>query len=108
VTADPQRVIGWTRLAQERAPLAWHRHVVSASFYRAGDYEKALRSLCNSLKQSWALGGPLDQFVIAMIPRRMRHAGRGLAFIEESIRWDDEMESRRVDEAVPRASGRIE
>jgi hypothetical protein len=73
--------------------------VVSAAYYRAGDYEEALRWQCSSLKQSWAVGRPLDQFVIAMIHRRMRHPGRGLAFLDESIRWDEEVESRRVDGA---------
>jgi tetratricopeptide (TPR) repeat protein len=99
--ADPQRVIGWARLAEEKAPLAWHRHVVGAAYYRAGEYEEALRWLGNSLEQSWEMGRPLNQFLLAMIHRRMGHAERATASHKESIRLYEEMESRRVDGAVP-------
>ena len=36
MTADPDRVIRWARLAAESKPLAWHSHVVGAAYYRAG------------------------------------------------------------------------
>jgi tetratricopeptide (TPR) repeat protein len=101
MTADPRRVIGWARLAEERSPLAWHRHVVGAAYYRAGDYEEALRWLGNSLEQSWDVGRPLNQLVMAMIHGHMGHADRGSALLKESIRSYEEIESRRVDGAVP-------
>jgi tetratricopeptide (TPR) repeat protein/tRNA A-37 threonylcarbamoyl transferase component Bud32 len=102
MTADPQRVIGWARLAEESAPWAWHRHVVGAAYYRAGNDEEALRWLGNSLEQSWDMGRLLNQFVLAMVHRRMGHAERASASLKESIRLYEEMESRRVDGAVPR------
>jgi tetratricopeptide (TPR) repeat protein len=101
MTADPQRVIEWARLAEERAPLPWHRHVVGAAYYRAGDYEEALRWLHSSLEQPWDVGRPLNQFVMAMIHLLMGHDDRGSALLKESIRSYEEMESRRVDGAVP-------
>jgi tetratricopeptide (TPR) repeat protein len=100
--ADPERVIGWARLAEESAPLPWHRHVVGAAYYRAGDYEQALRWLDTSVEQSWDVGRPLNQFVLAMIHRRMGHVERAAALHKESIRLYEEMESRRVDGMVPR------
>jgi tetratricopeptide (TPR) repeat protein/tRNA A-37 threonylcarbamoyl transferase component Bud32 len=101
MAADPGRVIGWARLAEERAPWAWHRHVVGAAYYRAGDYEEALRWLGRSLEQSWEMGRPLNQFMLAMVRRRMGHAERASALLKESIRLYEEMESRRFDGAVP-------
>jgi tetratricopeptide (TPR) repeat protein len=100
MTADPKRVIGWARLAEESAPLAWHRHVVGAAYYRAGNYQEALRWLGNSLEGSWDIGRPLNQFLLAMIHRRMGHAERAAALFKESIRTYEEIESRRVDGAV--------
>ena len=47
------------------------------------------------------MGRPLNQFVLAMIHRRMGHAERAAALLEESIRLYEEMESSRVDGAVP-------
>ena len=99
--ADPRRVIGWARLAAESEPLAWHCHVVGAAYYRAGEYEESLRWLGNSLERAWDIGRPLNPFVLAMIHRRMGNAERAAALLEESIRSYEEMESRRVDGAVP-------
>jgi tetratricopeptide (TPR) repeat protein len=101
MTAAPERVIGWARLAEESAPRAWHRHVVGAAYYRAGDCEEALRWLGNSLERDWVAGRPLNQFLLAMIHRRMGHAERAAALHKESIRLFEEMESHRVDGAVP-------
>jgi tetratricopeptide (TPR) repeat protein len=100
-SADPERVIRWARLAAESAPLAWHTHVVGAAYYRAGDYEEALRWLTTSLEGPWDMGRPLNQFVLAMTHRRMSHAARAATLLEESIRSYEELESRRVDGAVP-------
>ncbi len=101
MTADPQRVIRWARLAAESTPLAWHSHVVGAAYYRAGDYEEALRWLGIARDSPWNIGRPLNQFVLAMTHRRMGHAERAAALLEESIRLYEEMESGRVDGAVP-------
>ena len=99
--ADPRRVIGWARMAADREPLAWHCHVVGAADYRAGEYEESLRWLGNSLERVWDVGRPLNPFVLAMVHRRMGEAERAAALLEESIRSYKEMESRRVDGAVP-------
>jgi tetratricopeptide (TPR) repeat protein len=99
--ADPERVIRWARLAAESASLAWHSHVVGAAYYRAGNYEEALRWLGSSLEQPWEMGRPLNQFLLAMIHRRMGHAERAEALFKESIRLYEGMESSRVDGAVP-------
>jgi tetratricopeptide (TPR) repeat protein len=99
--ADPEQVIRWARLAEESAPLAWHSHVVGAAYYRAGDYDEALRWLGISLEGPWDMGRPLNQFVLAMTHRRMGHAERATVSLEESIRSYEELESRRVDGAVP-------
>jgi tetratricopeptide (TPR) repeat protein/tRNA A-37 threonylcarbamoyl transferase component Bud32 len=101
MTVDPEQVIGWARLAAESATLAWHDHVLGAAYYRAADYEQAIRWLRRSLEGSWEIGRPQNQFVLAMIHRRMGHAERAAALHKESIRLYEEMESRRVDGAVP-------
>jgi tetratricopeptide (TPR) repeat protein/tRNA A-37 threonylcarbamoyl transferase component Bud32 len=101
MTEDPQRVIRWARLAAESAAYAWHSHVVGAAYYRAGDYQEALRWLDNSLAQTWDMGRPLNQFVLAMVHRRMGHAEQAAASLKESIRLYEEMDSGRVDGAVP-------
>jgi tetratricopeptide (TPR) repeat protein len=101
MAAAPERVIHWARLAAESTPLPWHSHVVGAAYYRAGDDEEAIRWLGISLKGSWNMGPPLNQFVLAMIHRRRGHAERATALLEESIRLHEEMESKRVDGAVP-------
>ena len=49
----------------------------------------------------WDVGRPLNPFVLAMVHRRMGQAERAAALLEESIRSYEEMESRRVDGAVP-------
>jgi tetratricopeptide (TPR) repeat protein len=100
MTADPERVIRWARLAAESAALAWHSHVVGAAYYRAGNYEEALRWLGDSLEHTWDMGRPLNHFLLAMIHRRMGHAERAAALFRESIRLYEEMESGRVDGAV--------
>jgi tetratricopeptide (TPR) repeat protein len=99
--ADPERVIRWARLAAESATLAWHSHVVGAAYYRAGNYEEALRWLSKSLEGSWNEGRTLNQFMLSMIHRRMGHAERAAGLYKESIRLYEEMEPRRVDGAVP-------
>jgi tetratricopeptide (TPR) repeat protein/tRNA A-37 threonylcarbamoyl transferase component Bud32 len=99
--ADPGRVIRWARLAAESAPLPWHSHVVGAAYYRAGEYEEALRWLGESLERGWDMARPLNQFLLAMIHRRMKHAKQAAALREESNRLYEEIESRRVDGAVP-------
>jgi tetratricopeptide (TPR) repeat protein/tRNA A-37 threonylcarbamoyl transferase component Bud32 len=99
--AAPGQVIRWARMAAESAPLPWHSHVVGAAYYRAGDYEEALRWLGNLVERDWALGRPLNRFVLAMIHRRMGHFGQAKTLHEESTRLYEEMESRRVDGAVP-------
>jgi tetratricopeptide (TPR) repeat protein len=101
MTADPERVIRWARLAAESATLAWHSHVLGAAYYRAGNYQEALRWLGKSLEGSWDVGRPLNQFMLAMVHRRMGHAERAEALFKESIRLYEEMESRQVDGAVP-------
>jgi len=101
MTAEPERVIGWARLAVERESLAWHSHVLGAAYYRAGKYEEALRWLADSLERPWDVGRPLNQFLLAMVHRRMGHAERAEASFKESIRLYEEMESSRVDGAVP-------
>jgi hypothetical protein len=75
--------------------------VLGAAYYRAGNYEEALRWLGKSLEGSWDAGRPLNQFVLAMIHRRMGHVERAAALLKESIRLCEEMESRRVDGTVP-------
>jgi tetratricopeptide (TPR) repeat protein/tRNA A-37 threonylcarbamoyl transferase component Bud32 len=101
MTADPQRVVRWARLAAASAPLAWHSHVVGVAYYRAGDCDEALRWLGNWLEGSWDMARPLNQFILAMIHRRLGHAELAAALFKESIRLYEEMESRRVDGAVP-------
>jgi tetratricopeptide (TPR) repeat protein/tRNA A-37 threonylcarbamoyl transferase component Bud32 len=101
MTFDPQRVIRWARLAAESAPLAWHNHVVGAAYYRAGEYEEALRWLGKSLEGDWGMGRPLNHFVLAMTHRRMGQGEQAAASLEESMRVYEEMDSGRVDEAVP-------
>jgi hypothetical protein len=81
--------------------LPWHRHVVGAAYYRARDFEEALRWLGNLVERDWAMARPLNRFVLAMIHRRLGHAGRAAALREESNQLYEEMESRRVDGAVP-------
>jgi tRNA A-37 threonylcarbamoyl transferase component Bud32/Flp pilus assembly protein TadD len=101
MTADPARVIGWARLAVASETLAWHSHVLGAAHYRAGDDSEALRWLNDSLERPWDMGRPLNQFLLAMVHRRMGHAEQAAALRKESIRLYEEMESRRVDGAVP-------
>jgi tetratricopeptide (TPR) repeat protein len=101
MTVDAERVVRWARLAAESNPLAWHSHVVGVAYYRAGDSEEALRWLSISLDTPWDMGRPLNQFVLAMTHQRMGHAERAAALLEESIRLCEELESRRVDGAVP-------
>jgi hypothetical protein len=66
-----------------------------------GNQEEALRWLGKSLEGSWDAGRSLNQFMLAMIHRRMGHAERAAAYLKESIRLYEEMESGRVDGAVP-------
>ena len=47
------------------------------------------------------MGRPLNQFVLTMTHRRLGHVERAVALLEESIRLCEEMESRRIDGAVP-------
>jgi hypothetical protein len=94
-------VIGWARLAADSATLAWHSHVLGAAYYRAGDYSEAMRWLNDSLERPWDMGRPLNQFLLAMVHRRMNHAEQAAALLRESIQLYEEMESRRVDGAVP-------
>jgi tetratricopeptide (TPR) repeat protein/tRNA A-37 threonylcarbamoyl transferase component Bud32 len=101
MTADPERVVRWARLAVESTPLAWHSHVLGAAYYRAGDNEQALRWLGSSLDSPWNIGRPLNQFLLAMIHQRMGHAEQAAAALEESIRLCEEMEASRVEGAVP-------
>jgi hypothetical protein len=101
MAADPRRVIRWARLAAESESLGWHSHVVGAANYRAGEYEEALRWLGDSLKHTWDMGRPLNQFMLAMTHRRMGHAEQATALYKESIRLHEEMKSRRVDGVVP-------
>jgi tetratricopeptide (TPR) repeat protein len=101
MTAEPERVIRWARLAVENTPLAWHSHVVGAAYYRAGDYEEALRWLGSSLDSPWNIGRPLNFFVQAMAHRHLGHTERAEALLDEATRLCEEMESSRVDGAVP-------
>jgi tetratricopeptide (TPR) repeat protein/tRNA A-37 threonylcarbamoyl transferase component Bud32 len=99
--AEPERVIGWARLAVETSPLPWHGHVLGAAYYRAGNYEEALKWLGHSLEGNWDMARPLNQFLLAMIHRRMGHAELAGAAFKESKRVYEEMEARRVEGAVP-------
>jgi len=101
MAADSRQVIRWARLAAESEPLAWHSHVLGAAYYRAGEYEEALRWLGNSLERTWDMGRPLNQFLLAMTHRRMGHAEQAAALLKDSIRLSEDMESHRVDGAVP-------
>jgi hypothetical protein len=101
LASDPRRVIRWARLAAEKESLAWHSHVVGAAYYRAGEFEQALRWLGESLKQTWDMGRPLSQFVLAMTHRRMGHDEQAAALLKDTIGLVEAMESRRVDGAVP-------
>jgi tetratricopeptide (TPR) repeat protein len=102
MAADPKRVIAWALLAAESATLPWHSHVVGAAYYRAADYEQALGWLHKSLEGAWDMGQPLNRFVLTMVHRRMGNAEQAAALHKESIRLYEEMESSRVDGAVPR------
>jgi hypothetical protein len=98
---EPAQVLRWARMAAESAPLPWHSHVVGAAYYRAHDYNEALRWLGTMAERDWAMARPLNRFVLAMIHRRLGHAERAAALREESNRLYEEMESRRVDGVVP-------
>jgi tetratricopeptide (TPR) repeat protein len=102
MAADPRQVIRWAQLASEKESLAWHSHVVGAAYYRAGNYDEALRWLEDSVKQSWEMGRPLNQFLLAMTHRRLGHAERAAALLKDAIEVCEEMESGRVDGAVPK------
>jgi tetratricopeptide (TPR) repeat protein len=99
--AEPAQVIRWARQAADTEPLPWHSHVVGAAYYRAREYEEALRWLGSSLERGWDMARPLNQFLLTMIHRGMGHAERAAALRDESNRLYEEMESRRVDGAVP-------
>jgi tetratricopeptide (TPR) repeat protein len=101
MTADPKRVIQWARLAAESATLSWHSHVLGVAYYRAGDYQEALRWLDDSLERPWDMGRPLNQFAMAMTHRRLGHRERASALLEQSMRTYEAMESGRVDGAFP-------
>ena len=101
MTADPARVIGWARLAADSEPLAWHSHVLGAAYYRAGNDEEALRWLADSLERRWNVGPPLNQFLLAMVHRRMGHTERAGDMLKDATRAYEKMESGRVDGAVP-------
>jgi hypothetical protein len=76
--------------------------VVGAAYYRAGDDGEALRWLGDSLERPWeVMGRPLNQFMLAMTHRRLGKAERAVALLEDSIRLCEEMESGRIDGAVP-------
>ena len=81
--------------------------MVGAAYYRVGDYDEALRWLGKSLESSWDMGRPLNQFVLAMIHRRMGHAERAAALLKESIRLYEEMESAGSMGRSPGSSRRI-
>jgi hypothetical protein len=98
---DPKRVIRWARLAEQSAPMAWHCHVLGAAYYRAGECEEALRWLGKSLDGVWDVGRPMNQFMLAMVHRRLGHAERAVALRGEALRWCADAEARRVDGAVP-------
>jgi tetratricopeptide (TPR) repeat protein/tRNA A-37 threonylcarbamoyl transferase component Bud32 len=101
MTVDPERVVRWARLAAETTPLAWHSHVLGVSYYRSGAFDEALRWLGSSLDSPWNMGRPLNQFMLAMVHQRLGNAERAAALLEESIRLYEEMDSSRVDGAVP-------
>jgi hypothetical protein len=74
--------------------------VAGAAYYRAGNYEEALRWLGTSLEGPWEMGRPLNQFVLAMTHWHMDHTNQAAAAFEESIRLYEKLESGRVDGAV--------
>ena len=102
MTVEPERVIRWARLAAETTPLAWHSHVLGVAHYRAGDYKEALRWLEDSLERPWNVGRPLNQFALAMVHRRMGHVEQAAALFKEAMPLYENMESGRVDGAVPK------
>jgi Tfp pilus assembly protein PilF len=75
--------------------------VVGVAYYRAGDYEGALRWVGDSLGRAWDVGRPLNQLVLAMIHQRMGHADRSTTLFKQSIHVCEEMDRGRVDGAVP-------
>jgi tetratricopeptide (TPR) repeat protein len=101
MTVDQERVIRWARRAAESAPLAWHHHVLGAAYYRAGDYDEALRWLGIALKGAWKTGPAMNQFMLAMTHRRRGHTEQAAGLLDEAIRLYEAMESSRVDGAVP-------
>jgi hypothetical protein len=100
MTAEPERVVRWARLAANSEPLTWHSHVVGVACYRAGDYEGALRWVGDSLERAWDVGRPLNQLGLAMIHRRMGHSELLTTLFKESIHVCTEMDRGRVDGAV--------
>jgi tetratricopeptide (TPR) repeat protein len=98
--ADPKQVIGWARQAVDSAPLPWHIHVLGAAYYRAGNYDEAIRSLTNSLEHTWNMGRILNRFVLAMIHQRMGHVQQATIAFKDSIQLYEALESSRVDGAV--------
>ena len=101
MTVEPERVVRWARLAADSESPAWHSHVVGVAYYRAGDYEGALRWVGDSLERAWDVGRPLNQLVLAMIHRRMGHAKLSTTLFKESIHVCTEMDRGRVNGAVP-------
>jgi Tetratricopeptide repeat len=95
-------VIRWARLAAKSSSLAWHCHIVGAAYYRAGNFDGALRCLEDSLARHWdRVGPPLNQFLLGMTHRRLGHATRAAPLLGEAVRWCKEAEASRVDGTFP-------
>jgi hypothetical protein len=75
--------------------------VLGAEYYRAGNCAEALRWLGKSLEAKWDVAQPLNEFVPAVVHRQMGQAERAAGLLRESIRLVEEIESRKVDGAVP-------
>jgi tetratricopeptide (TPR) repeat protein/tRNA A-37 threonylcarbamoyl transferase component Bud32 len=98
---DPEHVIRWAQLAVDSEPLAWHMHVLGAAYYRSGNSKESLRWLGKSLEATWDMARPQNEFLLAMVHRQMGHAERAARLLRESIRLIEDMESRKIDGAVP-------
>jgi tetratricopeptide (TPR) repeat protein/tRNA A-37 threonylcarbamoyl transferase component Bud32 len=101
MATDPTRVIRWARLAVDKSPLPWHIHALGAAHFRAGDYNEALRWLDHSLVGPWDNGRIMNKFVQAMVYQRMGDTEKAASVHAEAVRLYEELESRRVNGAVP-------